>query len=564
MNGRMRVFSVALSALLGACPATFEVGAPPCIEDSDCSKEVLGSDFASGLVCVEDRCVPAGAPDSGPVVPPGDTGVPPADTGAPPPQDAGFDDAGNPVIPDSGPAADSGQPPGDSGPPPSDAGSTPPSDGPAPESDAGEEQPDVGQNNNEDGGGEPGLDGGDGQDVGLDLPDVGPTDGGDGDSGIVEELTEVEYPNGCSDGEDNDNNGDIDCDDGSCGDDENCRPPQEGDNDNECADGEDNDNDGDVDCADDGCLGSQHCQSELCDDGEDNDGDNAIDCDDDDCADHDDCQAPAPTLCDLRTSGYFNTCGDCHVQGHQSMLVIDNTSNETLYETIVNGQGATFFPLVSPGFLGGSYLWNKLNGTQADFGEPCGQDEGCIAMRGEQMPANNPPLNADALADVQAWLQRQDVGACIQGGGGNEDREQCGNGIDDDGDDDVDCLDADCAFDPMCNAPSICDLHQMGAFGSCSNCHMGENPSGGLRIDNTSARTLHDTLTQGTGNSGISAVVQGNHQQSYVYHKLGGTQDEIQGGGLNRMPLDGPYLDGPQLGGVAGWINRENLAACLD
>ena len=95
----------------------------------------------------------------------------------------------------------------------------------------------------------------------------------------------------CSDDEDNDGNGDVDCGDEACADHSLCLPgqdpvimPEE-----QCADGEDNDGNGVVDCDDEACLDHPSCiaeppaQEELCDDGEDNDGDGWVDCADADC-----------------------------------------------------------------------------------------------------------------------------------------------------------------------------------------------------------------------------------------------------------------------------------------
>ena len=83
----------------------------------------------------------------------------------------------------------------------------------------------------------------------------------------------------CSDGVDNDADGTTDCFDVDCIGDPDCF---EGDA-ATCSDGVDNDADGTTDCADLDCSGFGLCGPEVCDDGFDNDGDGLIDCFDPEC-----------------------------------------------------------------------------------------------------------------------------------------------------------------------------------------------------------------------------------------------------------------------------------------
>lgn len=67
-----------------------------------------------------------------------------------------------------------------------------------------------------------------------------------------------------------------------------------------CTDGVDNDLDGDIDCDDSDCAGNPACsvlpqEEDNCTDGIDNDGDSLIDCDDIDCAGNPACTSPPPT-----------------------------------------------------------------------------------------------------------------------------------------------------------------------------------------------------------------------------------------------------------------------------
>jgi len=79
----------------------------------------------------------------------------------------------------------------------------------------------------------------------------------------------------CTDGIDNDCDGDIDCADSDCAGSASCVE--------DCTDGIDNDADGDTDCADSSCDGHASCV-EDCGDGVDNDADGDTDCADSSCA----------------------------------------------------------------------------------------------------------------------------------------------------------------------------------------------------------------------------------------------------------------------------------------
>jgi hypothetical protein len=90
----------------------------------------------------------------------------------------------------------------------------------------------------------------------------------------------------CTNGADDDGDGDSDCADSECVTDDACTTESD------CGDGEDNDADGDTDCDDDDCAADAACVStdEDCGDAEDNDGDGATDCEDTDCTGADECR----------------------------------------------------------------------------------------------------------------------------------------------------------------------------------------------------------------------------------------------------------------------------------
>ena len=85
-------------------------------------------------------------------------------------------------------------------------------------------------------------------------------------------------PGECTDGADNDFDGDYDCNDSDCAGSPDCLE-------SDCDDGADNDQDGDFDCDDSDCADAPECATEDdCTDGADNDADGLFDCDDPDCA----------------------------------------------------------------------------------------------------------------------------------------------------------------------------------------------------------------------------------------------------------------------------------------
>ncbi len=97
----------------------------------------------------------------------------------------------------------------------------------------------------------------------------------------------------CTDGLDNDGDGNTDCNDNDCNADPACAPVPE----TICNDRIDNDRDGRTDCFDTDCNGNPACIETICNDRIDNDNDGRTDCFDTDCAADPAC-APVPeTIC---------------------------------------------------------------------------------------------------------------------------------------------------------------------------------------------------------------------------------------------------------------------------
>ena len=89
--------------------------------------------------------------------------------------------------------------------------------------------------------------------------------------GNIELSVVLLSPEICNDAFDNDSDGDIDCADVDCVGDPNCLVEF-------CDNATDDDGDGDIDCVDSDCVGMFPCGVEVCDDGFDNDGNGFADC----------------------------------------------------------------------------------------------------------------------------------------------------------------------------------------------------------------------------------------------------------------------------------------------
>ena len=102
----------------------------------------------------------------------------------------------------------------------------------------------------------------------------------------------ISYESNCTDGLDNDSDGDVDCNDLNCVNNPACATVSY---ETSCTDGVDNDSDGVTDCNDSDCAFDAACSSvsyeTSCTDGVDNDSDGDTDCDDSDCAADAACQS---------------------------------------------------------------------------------------------------------------------------------------------------------------------------------------------------------------------------------------------------------------------------------
>ena len=125
---------------------------------------------------------------------------------------------------------------------------------------------------------------------------------------------------------------------------------------------------------------------------------------------------------------------------------------------------------------------------------------------------------------------------------GDDDDDDATPGDDDDatpGDDD------DSAGSPLSLAADIQPLFD----NNCAPCHLGGGASGGLALD-----SAYGTLVGVPSNqSGLNRVQAGLVQDSYLWHKLQGTQDDVGGSG-NPMPGSAPPLPAVELDLIEAWI----------
>lgn len=225
----------------------------------------------------------------------------------------------------------------------------------------------------------------------------------------------------CGNASDDDADMLIDCDDPDCVGALACTPE-------DCANGADDDGDNVADCGDADCVALPVCNPELCDDTADNDADGATDCDDDDCLGVGRCAAP---MDEEEVQRLFNSrCAGCHIGRDLGGLRLDAPFTQT---TVAVPSRASALRRIEPGNRQASFLWHKVNGSQANVGG------------GGRMPQNG----------MLTRIQVERLGGYIDALPPSPVVELCANFADDDGDALVDCGDPDCTLEPACQ-PEVC------------------------------------------------------------------------------------------------------------
>ncbi|MGE3164398.1 MAG: hypothetical protein AB7O52_05810 [Planctomycetota bacterium] len=297
----------------------------------------------------------------------------------------------------------------------------------------------------------------------LNIVEAGPevcTDGIDNDfDGLIDCTDMADCPTGiapciedCADGIDNDGDGLTDCTDVvDCP--AGVAPCIE-----DCADGIDNDGDGLVDCNDtlECPLGMAPC-IEVCNDGFDNDTDGLIDCNDGDCAGdvaclaggNDFCGGALPVICGdivfgdttMATAEPWPTCG-----------TTSGTGGGVWYQFAGNGDQVTLTTCA----VGTTYD-TKIRVWSGSCAAPvcvAGNDDAACAIAGLRStvaflttPGETYFILVHGFAATQGMFEMSVT--CLTPGA-----EDCMNGLDDDLDGLIDCLDADCSAVPACAPPA--------------------------------------------------------------------------------------------------------------
>ena len=152
--------------------------------------------------------------------------------------------------------------------------------------------------------------------------------------GLETENTEVL----CSDGIDNDGNGQKDCDDPGCAWFAFCAAANRENTFQKCTDGNDNDHNGLTDCEEDDCVLFAECQKQLventperCKDGKDNDSNGSADCADSNCQALDVCNGIQPenteALCSDGQDNDNNDAADCNDANCMTLSICQTPEN---------------------------------------------------------------------------------------------------------------------------------------------------------------------------------------------------------------------------------------------
>ncbi|MCB9508004.1 MAG: hypothetical protein H6697_10095 [Myxococcales bacterium] len=242
----------------------------------------------------------------------------------------------------------------------------------------------------------------------------------------------------CGDGIDNDLDGDIDCVDNDCTFDPLCHGVQA----EICDDGLDNDLDGDTDCADDDCDPRTCRAVELCDGG-DGDGDGLVDCADPDCSD-------APACVEFTKFAALQGCTPSS-RSDAFLVVVGERPIELRLRVGVDDE-LQLRALPAPGDYAAPTA--ALPSPAAHWTD-CPGDGRCLSV---ELPVGSVEV---VVAPGAACVGDGDVSYALTLRGGGEvfqtlddvglpitepDVEtSCDDGVDNDGDFDVDCADVDCA-----------------------------------------------------------------------------------------------------------------------
>ena len=282
----------------------------------------------------------------------------------------------------------------------------------------------------------------------------------------------------CIDGIDNDGDGQIDCMDPDCFGHPVCGGQEF------CTNGIDDDGDGLIDCIDPDCQFHPACMmQEICFDGQDNDGDGLIDCLDPDCQFHPACNMPEDCVNGIDDDGdNLVDCQDPDCQFHPACMPPPVCPQVVIGSAV--GQGVSsgntanfpdsFAPQCGAGGSGDvSVEWIAPESARYTFDTIGSAYDTILHIRSGG--CNGPTLGCDddGVNPGGASRLRIDVMAgqllilIVDGWGGSVGPYQlnitpsevgfCTDGIDNDGDNQTDCADPECAMHPACQIETLCN-----------------------------------------------------------------------------------------------------------
>jgi subtilisin-like proprotein convertase family protein len=336
----------------------------------------------------------------------------------------------------------------------------------------------------------------------------------------------------CDDGQDNDLDGNIDCADPNCVGITGCEQPE-----STCTDNFDNDADLAPDCADSDCTATAHCQPEVncgngidddldgradcldvgcegvgicelgtelsCGDGVDNDADLQVDCADSDCAPLFACTAcPAGTLRVFRDAADVPLAIPSNVTVrstipmapnglvHMVAVKLDIThTNDADLDIVLEHSAGTLDLSSDNGGTGDHYTGTvfidsagtAVTAGTAPFAGSFRPEQALSTVFGRPVTGNwtlavtdDNPSATGILHDYQLVVCR-----CDPASGNCEIGAACRNGIDDDGDNIIDCDEASCAADPVCVPEANCSNgldDDLDGFADCGDTDCGAFP----------------------------------------------------------------------------------------
>lgn len=254
----------------------------------------------------------------------------------------------------------------------------------------------------------------------------------------------------CTDGQDNDCDGLVDCDDSDC--EAACFEL-------DCSDGQDGDGDGDIDCDDSDCADDLACIETACNDGFDDDGDGDVDCDDSDCADDYTCQTSCvPTGYDLGIA-----TGIAVVSGTNVGEVDDSDGS---CATTTGGEDVSFlwtapetgtytFSTAGSNYDTILYVADSCIGEELDCNDDADFNAGVTSSEVIDIfvaEGDSIVVTIDAYEFFESGTYSLDITPTFE--------QTCDDGLDDDGDGVTDCADSDCAFAAAC-ASVVCPNYDL-------------------------------------------------------------------------------------------------------